>query len=171
MAIGVGVGVGTYVKPLIKVALPFGLVTAIFTATAEDGGVFAIMLVSDCTEKPAASLTPNLSDINPGRNPLPVIVTLVPPVVGPELGEQDVILTIPGVGVVTVMVPVTSMVDGLPQLQLTLTVYGKLPLVHAGGEAVMIKQGIILAPACISPRLAGLTVSQSGPESLLAVTP
>lgn len=42
---------------------------------------------------------PNVMDLIPGRNPLPVMVTLVPPVVGPELGEQNVMLTPLGVDV------------------------------------------------------------------------
>ena len=70
---------------------------------------------------------------------------------------------------VTVIVPVTSIEVGVPQVLLTLTVYGKLPLVGTGGAAVIMN--VLLEPDDISPRLVGLIVSQAGPEILVTVTP
>ena len=69
----------------------------------------------------------------------------------------------------TWIVPVTSRVDGVPQVLLTLTVYVKSPLVSEGGEAVIVN--VLLEPEAMSPRFVGLTLSQVGPDTLLTVTP
>ena len=69
----------------------------------------------------------------------------------------------------TWIVPDTSLVGGVPQVLLTLTVYPKSPLVSEGGAAVIVK--VLLEPEAMSPRSVWLTLSQVGPETLLTVTP
>ena len=73
-------------------------------------------------------------------------------------------------GSITWIVPVTSLVVGVPHVLLTLTVYAKSPLgVPEGGEAVIVN--VLLEPEDISPRFVGLTLSHAGPDTLLTVTP
>src|SRR5689334_21633778 len=77
-----------YVKPLVKVAgLPVLSVTVIFTRPATCAGVVAVRCVLS-TRVPATVVVPNVTvkGACPGANPLPVIVTVVPPVIGPEFG-------------------------------------------------------------------------------------
>ena len=69
----------------------------------------------------------------------------------------------------TVIMPVISVDDGLPHVLINLTVYGKLPLVSAGGAAVSVN--VLFESEDISPRLVGLILSQAGPDILLTDTP
>ena len=51
------------------------------------GGAVAVMLVALLTVKLVAAVVPNLTALAPVK-PVPVIVTEVPPVLGPELGAD-----------------------------------------------------------------------------------
>ena len=52
-------------------------------------GEVAVIDVAELTVKPVAAVAPNVTADAP-VNPVPVIVTVVPPAVGPEVGEIDV---------------------------------------------------------------------------------
>jgi hypothetical protein len=52
-------------------------------------GAVAVMEVAEFTVIPVAAAAPKVTAVAP-VNPVPVIVTVVPPVVGPAVGEIDV---------------------------------------------------------------------------------
>ena len=64
--------------------VPLGVVTVTSTVPVPAGDV-AVIEVALLTTTPLAALVPNLT-VAPVRNPVPVMVTLVPPAVGPALG-------------------------------------------------------------------------------------
>jgi len=65
------------------------LVTTILTAPAACAGAVAVIEVPLTTATPVAVVPPKLT-VAPARNPVPLIVTAVPPLVLPELGETPV---------------------------------------------------------------------------------
>jgi hypothetical protein len=85
------VGAATYVNPFARVAVPPSVVTETVFAPALPVGVTAVMLVALVTENDVAATPPIATALAPVRLP-PVIVIVVPPVVGPALGLTDVIV-------------------------------------------------------------------------------
>jgi hypothetical protein len=65
--------------------VPSGVVTVTSTVPVPDGDV-AVIEVSEFTAMVVAAADPNLTEVAP-VNPLPITLTTVPPVAGPELGE------------------------------------------------------------------------------------
>ena len=65
------------------------MVTITLTAPAECAVVVAVIVVLLTTVTPVAAVPPRLT-VAPARNPVPVMLTAVPPVVVPEVGEIDV---------------------------------------------------------------------------------
>src|SRR5439155_921443 len=114
------VGAGPrYVKPLASV--PFcasGLVTVTLTAPAACAGVVAVIVELFTTLTPVAALPPTLT-VAPVTKLAPVIVTAVPPVVGPEEGAT--VLTV-GAGA-----------DAVLNVAICMT---QLPLVPSGALAL-----------------------------------
>jgi hypothetical protein len=88
MPVTVGAGLGdVYVYPLVRVPLcPSVFVTTTFTVPTVWAGVLAAMDVLLTTETFVAGVPPMLT-VAPVKKPVPVIVTEVPPLVVPELGE------------------------------------------------------------------------------------
>src|SRR3989442_11244625 len=75
-----------YVNPLESVPLcASALVTVTLTAPAACAGVVAVIVVLLTTLTPVAALPPTLT-VTPATKFAPVIVTAVPPAVGPEDG-------------------------------------------------------------------------------------
>ncbi len=68
--------------------MPPGVVTVTSTVPLPAGAV-AVMLVALTTVMPVAEAAPNLTAVAPVK-PVPVMVTEVPPLAGPELGEMAV---------------------------------------------------------------------------------
>jgi hypothetical protein len=68
--------------------VPPGVVTVTSTVPVPVGEV-ALMLVALLTVKLEAAVVPNFTALAPVK-PVPVTVTVVPPVVGPELGPMPV---------------------------------------------------------------------------------
>ena len=68
--------------------VPPGVVTVISTVPVPAGEV-AVIDVGELTTTPVALTTPNLTVVAPVRL-VPVIITVVPPAVGPEFGETPV---------------------------------------------------------------------------------
>ena len=62
------------------------LVTTTLAVPAECAGVVAVMELLLTTVTPVAEVPPNLTDA-PERNPVPVMVTDVPPAVVPDAGD------------------------------------------------------------------------------------
>ncbi len=61
------------------------------TAPAGCEGLTAVIRLKESTEKVLAGTSPNMTFCVPKVKPRPVIVTLVPPAVGPEEGKTAVI--------------------------------------------------------------------------------
>lgn len=77
-------------NPLVNVLLcPSVLVTTTFTAPATWAAVVAVIELLLATFTLVAAVPPNVT-LAPDRNPVPVIVTDVPPVVVPDTGEMAV---------------------------------------------------------------------------------
>ena len=66
--------------------VPPGVVTVTSTVPAPAGEI-AVILVAELTVKLEALLIPNITVVAP-VNPVPVIVTVVPPTNGPLVGEM-----------------------------------------------------------------------------------
>ena len=69
--------------------VPAGVVTAMAWVAAAWAGETAVILVAEATLKLVAATPPKRTLVAP-VNPVPVMVTVVPPVVGPEVGEMAV---------------------------------------------------------------------------------
>ena len=82
-------GGATNVKNAEEVAVPLGVVTWILSFPAACALVFAMILVVPVTRKVVADVVPNFTAVVPAK-PVPVIVTVVPPDVGPEVGVNPV---------------------------------------------------------------------------------
>ncbi|GAB7029595.1 hypothetical protein JCM4914_10560 [Streptomyces platensis subsp. malvinus] len=67
--------------------VPLGVVTVTWT-TPEPGGEVAVRRVSDVTVNEAAGTAPKRTAVAPLK-PVPVTVTPVPPVAGPEAGDTE----------------------------------------------------------------------------------
>ena len=65
--------------------VPPGVVTVTSTVPADCAGSSAVMLVAPLTVKLVAVVEPKVTAVAPVRL-VPVIVTLLPPAVGPEVG-------------------------------------------------------------------------------------
>ena len=68
--------------------VPPAVVTVTSTVPVPTGDV-AVMDVAETTVKLVAAAAPKVTAVAPA-NPVPVIVTVVPPVVGPAVGEIEV---------------------------------------------------------------------------------
>jgi hypothetical protein len=66
-------------------------VTTTFTAPAVCAAVVPVIDVPLTTATPVAAVLPKVT-VAPLRKPLPVIVTAVPPLADPDVGEMDVML-------------------------------------------------------------------------------
>ena len=92
---GVTVEPVVYVNPPVKVAVtPAEVTTTSTTPGLGTAGVVAVIRESSTTTTLAAA-TPPIVTVDPGAKSLPAIVTGVPPVTGPELGEMELILAPP----------------------------------------------------------------------------
>jgi hypothetical protein len=107
---------------------PLLLVTVTVTAPALDAGVVAVIVVAFTTTTFVAAVPPNVTPA-PAAKFVPVIVTAVPPDVGPVFG--DTLLTVGGA---TYVYPFAR----LPLCPLTVTVTVTAPALPAGVVAVMV---------------------------------
>jgi hypothetical protein len=84
-------GAAMYVKWSAELVaeVPPGVVTVTSTVPAEPAGAVAVMLVALTTVNEVAAVLPKLTAVAP-VNPLPVMVTAVPPASGPATGEIPV---------------------------------------------------------------------------------
>ena len=90
-AVGVNevmVGGGTNLKFPVDVAVPPTVVTEILTVAAEWGFVLALIVVAFVTVYVAAVVVPNLTALAPVKL-VPLMVTVVPPAVGPAVGVKE----------------------------------------------------------------------------------
>src|SRR5262249_44252841 len=86
-----------YVKPLVNVPDWLSMsVTMTFTGPAACAGVVAVIAV-DVRTVTFVAATPPIDTVDPTVNPVPAIVTAVPPVVGPDAAAID--RTVGGAGI------------------------------------------------------------------------
>lgn len=90
-AIDVNVGAGcAYVNrpAAVAVLLPPGVSTWMFTVAFDElGGLTAVRRVASTTATLLAAVLPNVTVVDPATKWVPVTVTVVPPVIGPVVGE------------------------------------------------------------------------------------
>ena len=79
----------TYVYSALAELLPLGVVTMTLAVPAAPAGVVAVIVVAFPTETPVAAAPPKVTLVAPVKV-VPVMVTLVPPAVGPEFGLTEV---------------------------------------------------------------------------------
>ena len=94
----VGVGAVRYSWAVPDVPVPPAVVTLTFTAPATWGLVLAWTTVGLVTVKDVAAVAPKWTAVAP-MNPVPVILTVVPPLVVPDVGVSEVTV---GVGAMKV---------------------------------------------------------------------
>ena len=78
----------------VAALVPPGVVTVRSTAPADPAGAVAVICVAETTVKLLAAVPPNLTSVAPLRFG-PLIVTTVPPPVGPEDGLIEVTEGVP----------------------------------------------------------------------------
>ena len=78
-------------KPLVRLAVPPGVVTDTVFAPAVPAGVTAVTVVELTTLTEVAATPPIVTELAPVKF-VPVIVIAVPPLVGPTFGETDEIV-------------------------------------------------------------------------------
>jgi hypothetical protein len=83
------------------------VVTYTLWAAAACAGDTAVISVEDATVKLVAATEPKTTLVAPVKL-VPVMVTVVPPAGGPEVGEREVIVGVEGVGVPTITLPASS---------------------------------------------------------------
>ena len=74
---------------VLAALLPAGVVTMTLTAPAAPTGVVAVIVVASTTATLVAAAPPKVTLVAPVKV-VPVMVTLVPPAVGPEFGLTEV---------------------------------------------------------------------------------
>ncbi len=90
MPVTVGVGIVYVNWPADEVALvPAGVVTVTLTLPAALAGDVMVICVAESTVRLVPAVVPNLTAVAP-VNPVPVIVTTVPPTKGPLVGDMPV---------------------------------------------------------------------------------
>ena len=85
------VGPAPSVNPLVRFAVPPGVVTDTVFAPAVPAGVTAVTVVELTTLTEVAATPPIVTELAPVKF-VPVIVIAVPPLVGPTFGETDEIV-------------------------------------------------------------------------------
>ena len=63
-------------------------VVTLTSTVPEPAGDVAVIWVGELTVKPVAEVAPNVTAVVPEK-PLPVMVTVVPPASGPDVGETE----------------------------------------------------------------------------------
>ena len=111
-----------YRSAALVALVPPGVVTVTSTVPAKPAMAVAVTLVALLTLKLVALVDPNLTAVAPVKL-VPVIVTMVPPAVGPAVGATCVTV---GAGALTVAVPVAVPVE--PPTSAIDTVVVKLPV-------------------------------------------
>jgi hypothetical protein len=74
--------------------VPAAVVTVTTTTPAPSAGEVAVIEVAEFTVTAVAGVEPNLT-VDPLTNPVPMMVTLVPPAVEPPLGLREVTVGAP----------------------------------------------------------------------------
>ncbi len=114
VALGNSVEVKVNWSAMLTADVPPEVVTVTSTVPADSSGLIAVMEVDETTAKLVALVVPKSTVVAPVK-PVPVMVTLVPPAVVPEIGLTSVTAGVTGVGVTGAVVAVYAEVQ-LPAL-------------------------------------------------------
>jgi hypothetical protein len=107
---------------------PAEFVTTTLAVPAVPAGVVAVIVVSLTKLKLCTAAPPMVTPVTPVK-PLPLMVTLVPPAVDPELGEMPVTLGVTAAGVQLIVQPIVPVL--LPPMSSTFTETDTTPLGRA----------------------------------------
>ena len=153
-------------KPLVLVALwPSGFITRSGAAPAMCGGVNAVIEVELTTLAPL-STKPSSSTIAPFTKPLPVMVSEVPPAMGPSAG---VIVPMVGAGFGVYVKPLAMLPACASGF---VTVIGTVPATPGGAIAVI--EALLATTTFVARALPTVTVAPTRkllPVSVIAVPP
>lgn len=156
-------GGSAYVKALLREYEPSGVETNTDVVPGEPGGVIAVTVVGLTTVMFVAATPPNETVVAPVRF-VPVKVTRVPPVVGPEAGDTAVIV---GVG--------WTYVNALPRLAAPFAVWMETvfaPVVFAGLTAVtVVELTVWMFVAATPPNVTAVVPTRFVPVSVTVVPP
>ena len=154
-------GGGTNVNSPVEVPVPPAVVTEILTVPAACVRVTALMVVGPVTVKLAAVVVPNLTAVAPMK-PVPVTVTVTPPLVVPVPGVNEVMV---GMGatylkwLVDVAVPPTVVTETVtvPATCDLVTALIVVELVTVKLAAVVVPKLIAVAPVRLVPVMVTVT--------------
>ena len=127
-------GVNVYRSAAPVALVPPGAVTVTSTAPTGSAGVVAVIDVSDVTTN-GAEVAPKSTIVDPVK-PVPVIVTAVPPVAGPDVGRKEVTMgaetALAGLGAHTPANGTARRPPALDRGQGPPRLLGRCPSEHAG---------------------------------------
>src|SRR5207302_848471 len=146
--------------------VPNGVVTVMCTVPASSAGDTAVITwsgVFTSLVKDAASVDPNFTDVAPVK-PVPVIVTVVPPAVGPAVGLTEVT-----VGASRYKNSSETDVADVPPTVVTRTCTG--PAACGGAVAVICPSLSTVKDADVEPKLTSVAPVNPEPEIVTIVPP
>ncbi|BBH18908.1 hypothetical protein Back11_02530 [Paenibacillus baekrokdamisoli] len=163
MLVIVGAAVNVYWSAADVADVPPGVVTRTSTVPEPTGAV-AVICVAEFTVKDVAAVAPNVTAVAPDRF-VPVNVTLVPPDVGPDVGEMLVI-----VGAAMNVYWSAADVADVPPVVVTLT--STVPALPAGAVAVICVAEFTVKPvAAVAPNVTAVAPDRFVPVNVTVVPP
>ena len=148
----------------LVVEVPPGVVTVVLTVPAASPGVVAVISVEVTTLKEVAAVVPNVTALVP-VNPVPTIVTAVPPPSGPALG-----VTLLTVGTLSKLNWSADEVVEVPPG--VVTVVSTVPAASLGVVAVIsVELTTLKEVAAVVPNLTALTEVKAVPVIVTTVPP
>jgi hypothetical protein len=140
------------------------VVVTLTSTVPEPAGAVAVICVAEFTVKPVAAVAPNVTAVAPDRF-VPVNVTVVPPVVGPAVGEMLVIVGAP----MNVYWSAADVAD-VPPAVVTLT--STVPALPAGAVAVICVAEFTVKPvAAVAPNVTAVAPDRFVPVNVTVVPP
>ena len=158
-------GLKVYLSAVPDVAVPPAVVTWTFTAPATWGLVLARTTVGDVTVNDVAVVAPNLTAVAPKRF-VPVILTVVPPLVVPDAGVSEEIVGNVALNVYLSAVPDVAVPPAVVTWTLTVPATWGLVLARTTVGLVTVKD-----VAVVAPNLTAVAPKRFAPVILTVVPP
>nr|WP_263866878.1 hypothetical protein [Paenibacillus rhizovicinus] len=164
MLVIVGAVIYVYWSAADVADVPPGVVTVTSTVPELPAGAVAVIDVAEFTVTPVAAVVPNVTAVAPDRF-VPVSVTLVPPDVGPDVGDTLVI-----VGTAMYVYWSAADVADVPPVVVTLT--STVPELPAGAVAVIDVAEFTVTPvAIVAPNVTAVAPDRFVPVNVTLVPP